>query len=616
MSFDIQKRYIFNRRVFFIMSIKITFFFVLIFRLGFLQIFSNKKYSTLARLNGLKLNFTMPKRGAILDRNGKTIADSVKGKFIVFDGAKLNSEGMNSIKEVYNIIYDNDQEMVARAIKKVLKIAQNNPYEDLILYKNLSQEKTDKILFNIPLLKNISIKKEYVRHYKYDKIFGHVIGYVTGASKNMIDKAQNSITKKLYRYTNYFIGSSDIEFAEESWLSGKYGVNTINTDIRGNIVDRKTAFEPIDGNNIKLTLDADIQTKAAELFGEQKGGVVMMDIQTGEIVSMYSSPSFDPNLFLQQDSSNILTQMLYFDESRPFFNRCLSGLYAPGSTFKSVIGLSAINNGWNPNETVKCRGKIKIGNREYHCWKKEGHGTVDLHHAIAQSCNIYFYTLGINSDIDNIYKDALELGYDTVYDLGFGKNLKGCIPNRKWKMQTIGESWYGGDTVNTAIGQGYTQSNLLQMTVAMSRLASGTGVIPNIWKDFIRVNDLNVSHKNNIDKRIFADLKFNKEDLDYIRNALYAAVNTESGSLFNLSKPYRDMEICGKTGTAQIVSKRFEADEMRRNKKIAANGVFSAYAPYDNPKYAISVLVQEGVWGSVSAFPIAAKMLEFAMKGK
>ncbi|QED23506.1 penicillin-binding protein 2 [Candidatus Deianiraea vastatrix] len=615
MSFDITKRNVFNRRIFVLYLFKGLLIFIILGRLVFLQIFSAKKYKTIARLNGIKILFKSPRRGTIVDKNGVLLASVKVSKAIIFTGNINSEEGVNIVRNVYKIIYKDNEKKIESSLKKVIRFARNNPYSEILVYKNLDSKEFQDVAFYLPSLSNIQMRDIYIRVYKFGYIFGHLIGYVKSASKNMIESTTSHILKKLYTSVSYSIGSFGVELAENQWLSGEYGLDGANVNRFGKVMSVDNIKNPIDGNNIHLSVEVGLQQKIAQEIGDKAGGVVVIDIHTGGILALYSSPSFDPNIFLLNDTFEEVDKIMK-DPEKPFFNRCLAGLYAPGSTFKPCSAITAVRSGWNPNQKIMCTGSAYFGKREYHCWKKGGHGHVDLNTAIAQSCNIYFYTIGTKIDIDELYYDANQLGFDQAYNLGIGNSYKGCIPNRKWKREKLKEAWFPGDTINSTVGQGYNQVSVLQLAIYAARIASGKKVTPSIWKKFDKVNSIETYPHNEslTGTERFQNINIDDHFLQIARNGMYECVN-ENGSLRKYGEKYQDVQICAKTGTAQVVSMRIDADAMHGN-KFASNGLFCGYAPYDNPKYAVGIIIEKGIWGAVSAAPVGMEVLAHAVRNK
>ncbi len=612
MGLDLAKRNLFNRRVYVISIFKGLFLVFIAARLGFLQIFSYKKHKLTSRLNSTKISFSPAPRGDVLDRKGKKIATTKQSKMIIYTNIPLKQSGIPTINAVLDIIYKQNHDAKAIAMRKILKYAKNNPHAEIPLYTNLSDDLLERVSFHLPSFKNIEIQTTNIREYLLDNSAAHVVGYVQKASQDMVNNASNIITKKLYRSPNYFIGAAGIESAENEWLAGRCGVDGMSVDNVGNGVGKYSIQQSIAGNEIQVTLDADIQNILAKNLEGKSGAGVVLDIETGDIIAMQSAPSFNPNAFLQWDNS---VADFFLNPEKPLLNRCIAGLYPPGSTFKPITAITAVANGWDPEKQIFCNGKYTYGNRTYHCWKKEGHGKVDLHKALAQSCNVYLYSIGAVTDIDKIHHMAHTCGFDQTYDIGIGREHKGCIPSRQWKREKMKEVWVGGDTINTVIGQGFNQVNILQLAVVAARIASGKNIHPSIWKEFIRKNQIdNLFHAHKQQISDFKDLDIPPEALEIARKGLYSCMNDEFGALFHVSAPYREFQICGKTGTAQVVSRRIDADVMRGNMKFASNGLFFGYAPFDKPKYAIAVVVEKGIWGSISAAPVAMNTLAFALK--
>ena len=614
MSFDIQKRAIFNRRIFVIGIIQFLAFGAIFARLIFLQLFQYRKYKNSAQLNSVKLLFRIPKRGKIYDRNGVILADSEVSKAIIFTGNINLPESKATIKEVYRIIYKGDEEKINAGLQKAIKFAKNNPYTDVMLYKNLLFEEFRRFSFYLPLLKNVEITEINKRSYKFGYEFAHILGYVKNASQDLINQTSSSILRRLYKYIYYYMGSSGVELSEEAWLGGKFGIDSVQKDSRGNVTNITTSLKEINGNDVAITLDSGLQSLANKLFQGKEGGVCVLKISTGEILSLYSAPSYDPNLFLMNDSGDSIYGLLK-NPDKPFLNRSIFGLYSPGSTIKPCIAITALQEKWNPETKITCTGSMMIGNRKYHCHREGGHGSLNLHDAIAKSCNIYFYTLGSTIDIDSIYENAKNFGYDTIYDLGIGRAKNGIFPNRDWKKKALKQHWYLGDTVNTAIGQGYTQVNILQMAVHAARIASCKQVVPSMWKNFKNSNNLDIEPANQISKnQHFSDIAIDEHAINLARSGMNASINKEGGSLYNLSYNYRNFEICGKTGTSQVVLKRIDANLMSKDRANAANGLFCGYAPFSSPKYAVGLVVEKGIWGSISAAPLSMELLKYCVE--
>lgn len=340
--------------------------------------------------------------------------------------------------------------------------------------------------------------------------------------------------------------------------------------------------------------------------GFYSGSGILMDIKTGDILAMHSSPSFDPNQ-ISKGIDNDMWKNLTTDERGLMLNKAINSAYSPGSTFKVISALTALESGVNENFSFKCNGEFKYGNRTYHCWKdkeKGGHGVIrNIKEAIAKSCNVYFYKLATMMDIDDIANIAKKFGLGTTYDLNIGTEKIGIIPDRKWKKERLGENWIGGETLNTVIGQGYLLITPLQLCVMIGRVASGKMIVPEIIF--------------NEKKRDFRNIILeNKKALNIVQDGLFDMFNTPGGNNYRHRIATTGMEIAGKTGTMQTISRRIKASDMLNNKvqeSFKSHGLFVGYAPAHDPKYAISIFVERGVWGSSSAVPIARKVLLAAM---
>lgn len=617
MRMDLAKRNFFHRRMSIIVGFKMFFFGIIILRLSQLQIFSYKRYKQLAQFNSIKISFTPSLRGVIYDRNKKIITGNNKYTIIIYTNLPIKQKDLDVIYKFYSILYNNDQQRVENSIQYIRKYTRNNPSINIPLYKNVSQFDLEKISFYLPDLPNVEIKNVYGRIYLMKEKFAHLIGYVQQASKAMIDKSENVITKKMYQSPDYRIGTFGIELYENAWLSGEPGINSNQVDNMSRVVDHSVIREPNNGNEIVLTVDSDMQNELFQNFDDKNGAGVVLDVNTGQILAMCSFPSFDPNVFSIGWNDTEISRLLTSSD-KIMLNRSISGLYAPGSTFKPITAITGVSNGWNPNKKITCNGTFKYAGRIYHCHKEGGHGVVDLNKAIAQSCNVYFYNMGVEMEIDDIYNVSYDLGLGQTYGIGIGKERLGCIPNRDWKKNRFNQPWYGGETINSVIGQGYNQVNVLQLATYAARMAAdGRLVTPNIWLDFARKNKLNVNHQGAVSHN---DTNFGKyldiNALNIAKEGMYCCINSDYGALSRYRNEYQDVKICGKTGTAQVISKRIDANTMHSGvgKEYASNGLFFGYAPYDDPKFAIAVVIEKGIWGSISAGPIGMKTLAYCVR--
>ena len=438
------------------------------------------------------------------------------------------------------------------------------------------------------------ITKEKVRNYKNDLIFSHVLGYV--GYKREIEK------KKL---SNLKYGISGIEKKLDSKLLGSDGWIKFETNSKGEIKKEIKKKNAIPGGNIKTFLIGEIQEKAFEEMKGISGAVVMIDCINGGVNCLVSSPSFNNNEFSDGVSVDKWNSLLE-DEFNPLLNRCIAGLYSPGSTYKLISALHAIENlNYNKNKKFFCSGYVRLGKRKFHCWKKEGHGEVNLFEAIKQSCDCYFYNLAKELEIDNLanFSEIFSLGKSTGIDIP--NELNGLMPNSLWKIKNRGEKWQKGETFNTVIGQGFMLSTPLQMSVMTARIATAKKIIPSIV------------YKN----RKFEDLQIDKNNIDFIKKSMYSVVNEINGTAFSSKLP-GIQKMAGKTGTSQVrkisLEERERKDGVIKNEdlvyKLRDHSIFTCYAPFDNPKFAMAVVAEHMGSGSKVAAPIAKKIMQLALK--
>jgi penicillin-binding protein 2 len=375
---------------------------------------------------------------------------------------------------------------------------------------------------------------------------------------------------------------------------GEFGVKRVEVNAHGVHLRELSVENSIPGDNLALSIDISLQQYISNLLSQHVGSVVVMDIENGEILAMNSSPSFNPNNIVEGISTKDWNKLLT-DPNTPMLNKCISNHYPPGSIFKLITALASLKEGNSPSAIYNCKGYVVVGDRKFHCWKEHGHGDVNLTEAISQSCNCYFYNLAKKIGIDNIAHMAEIFGFGKKTHIELPNEINGLIPDRKWKISRFNKSWQIGDTINCAIGQGFVLTTPIQLAIMVSRIASGKKILPTILLD------------GNKDKE-FEALEVSDTDLDAIRLGMFKAVNDYMGTSFRHRLDDEHFQMAGKTGTSQVVSKKGEKDDL--SKKSTAwlhrnHGLFVSYAPFDKPKYAISVVIEHGGSGSGDAAPVA-----------
>ena len=393
-------------------------------------------------------------------------------------------------------------------------------------------------------------------------------------------------------------------------LTGKDGYKKIEVDVNNVPLKEleKVPAEPSD--DIKLTISLDLQKYVDNRTKDLRGAVVVLNVNTGEVLSIVSFPSYDVNQFVDGVSSEYWNTLIN-DEKKPLYNKTTNALYSPGSTFKIAVALAALKNGTDGNKAIDCNGKFVLNKTEFNCWKRKGHGKLNMVQAIEQSCNVYFMNVGVNTGIENIARTASDLGIGDVFDLKTIDFKKGILPTPEWKKKIYNDIWVRGDTANTSIGQGFLYVNPIQLAVMVSRVANGGYPI----KPFILFDDIQTRKYNNL---LFTmDPLFKKEHVDLVKLGMYEVINSKHGTANWIKlKDKEKYQICGKTGTAQVVAMNFK-EELEKNdtleERFQNHGLFVGFAPFDKPKYGIAVVIEHGGSGSVAAAPVAMDILKFAI---
>jgi penicillin-binding protein 2 len=630
-DFGVKKVQTINRRMFIIGAAKIIVFTGIIARLFSLQITDNKRYLTLSDKNRLREWRLPPIRGEFLDYFGNIIAGNIKvyQLHVIPEEVEDFKYLMVRLKEIINI---SDREF-----KKIIKKKNNQKsWETLIISKNLTWEQFTKVNYFLHDLVGAKPVLSVSRNYPFNESYTHVLGYVSEASESDI---LNNETIKNKHVPGLKVGKTGLEKTLENELIGTNGIQRYEVNAYGKRISQLDHTDGLNGKTIQLTLDTEIQELCGELLRDVAGSISVMDIYTGEILAMQSSPSFDPNLFLfgiNQDD----WQLIRNNPLKPLVNKTLSGLYSPGSTFKPMVALSALENGIvDENFKVNCTGKIEMYGQTYHCWKKRGHGVVSLRNAMKQSCDTYFYEIARKLGVDRLKKTSIKFGLGKkVLNETFNNEKKGLIPDTNWKKNNLGKGWVIGETLITGIGQGYTQTTPLQLCQMMAQLANGGfKIYPKIiveenskTVEEIRVimneNRKQLNKKDNglkdatellgfLDKKEHEPLFKNSKNINIVREAIFASTNEVRGTSYSSRIDDPKYQFAGKTGTSQV--KRITKAERELDLKTFEipynerdHALYIAFGPYKNPRYALSIVVEHGGSGSSAAAPIAKKLFK------
>ena len=598
-SDSVKKLNSINRRMFITGSLKFFVMIGLVSRLFFLQIKENKKYLTLSDKNRIREWKLAPVRGEFHDYFGNVIAGN-------FESYQLHiiPEQVEDFRYVIYRIKDL-LELSDREFTKILKKKNEiKSWETLIVSDNLTWKKFSKINNHLYDLNGVKPIISISRNYPYNENFTHVIGYVSQANANDVEKTE--VIKKNF-VPGLKVGKVGLEKSLEEKLIGTNDIERYEVNAYGRRISQLEFQKGEKGKTLKLTVDTKVQQLANELLKDKAGSICVMDIYTGSIIAMHSSPSFDPNLFvfgISQDDWQVIRN----DPMKPLVNKTLQGNYSPGSTIKPIVALSALENGIiNTNFTVECTGKKEMYGQTYHCWKKKGHGFVSLRNAMKQSCDTYFYEIARRLGVDKLSETAKKfgLGKEVFGDL-FSIEKKGLIPNTQWKKNALGKGWLLGETMITGIGQGYIQTTPIQLCLMTAQIANGGHKIyPHIVE--------NENKTQPIDK--FTPLYKESKNIKIIQDAMFGSTNEVMGTSYRSRIKDPKYQFAGKTGTSQVKKiterdreldlKTFEIPYEERD-----HALYIAFGPYKNPRYALSILVEHGGNGSTTAAPMAKKLFK------
>lgn len=544
-------------------------------RMGWISIAENEKYTLLSESNRVNLTLVPPRRGWIIDRHGIPIAKN-RTDFrvdIIPDRLQDKERVIGTLAQLLALAPD-DVERIREDLEKAAG------FQPVQVSDRLSYDQFAAVSVRLPDLPGVAPAQGYSRDYPTGPSVGHLIGYVGVASAKDYEQNRNP----LLITPGYKIGKDGLERTYEAALNGRPGAKRVEVTAHGKVVRELTTRPDTPGKTIQLTIDAGLQEYAGRRLGTQSGSVVVMDCRTGDLLAMASMPSFDPNSF-SDGISHIEWNMLSEDDHVPLRNKVLQGLYPPGSTVKPMVALSFLEAGLRPEETVHCGGSIRVGNGSFHCWRRGGHGAVNMHRGIEQSCDIYFYVMAQRLGMQVIADMARRLGLGQKFEMPYPSQSYGTVPDAAWKLKKYGQEWQIYDTVNATIGQGYMLINPLQLAVMAARLASGRQLTPNLLFGKKRPSP--------------GPIGVSQEHLEIIHAAMRDVVNgAGTGGGARISAP--DILMAGKTGTAQVrrITMAERRGGVRSNASLAFklrdHALFQGFAPADNPRYAIGTIIEHG----------------------
>ncbi|WP_440652182.1 penicillin-binding protein 2 [Candidatus Pelagibacter sp. HIMB1542] len=607
----IRKTDVINRRMFIIGAAKIIIFTGIIARLFSLQVNENKKYLTLSDKNRIREWKLPPIRGDIVDYFGNVIAGNLK----VYQLHIIPEQVEN-----FNYLLTRLKTLLNLSDKKIEKIVKSKnklkPWESIIVSENLSW--SDFLKINNYLYDLVGVKPVMTisRNYPFSETYTHILGYVSQPNEEEI-LANETVQERFV--PGMKIGKLGLEKTLENYLIGTNAIQRYEVNAYGKRINQLEHQKGKQGLRVRLTVDTEVQKACGKLLNERAGSISVMDIYTGDIIAMYSSPSYDPNKFLF-GISNDDWSLIRNNPLKPLVNKTLAGLYSPGSTIKPIVALSALENKIvSPSFKVKCTGKMELYGQTFHCWKEKGHGFVSLKNAMKQSCDTYFYEVSRLLGVDrlNITAEKFGLGKKVLGDY-FDFEKPGLFPNTKWKKNNLGKGWVLGETLITGIGQGYTQTTPLQLCLMTAQIANGGySIKPRIIVDNNTVSFEEAKNKFE-EESLFSEKKKlfeNPKNIKIVQEAMFSSTNELYGTSYKSRIDDPKYQFAGKTGTAQV--KRISMRERELDLKIEQipykdrdHALFVAYGPYINPRYALSIIVEHGGSGSKTAAPIAKELFK------
>lgn len=584
----------------------------LIARLYYLQVIESEKYRLLADENRINLRLLPPSRGLILDRFGVPLAANFPNyrAILVAEQTKDLEQTLGDFARLVPLT-ERERAKVMRELKR------NRAFTPIPVKEDLSWEQMSQVELNLPELPGISIEEDQKRYYPFAGLTAHILGYVQTASESEVAADPDP----LLTLPGFRIGRNGLERTYDKSLRGSSGKSEIEVNSVGRIIRQLSRVEGKPGADLVTTIDIGLQEFAQQrIAAEQSCSTVVMDIFTGEILAMASTPSFDPASFYRGISGDEW-RTLNADMFRPLTNKTISDGYAPGSTFKIVTTMAAQAAGISPNFSVFCPGFYTFGPMRLHCWKKEGHGHVSMPDALKHSCDVYYYDIAKRVGIDAIAEMARKFGLGKVTGIDLPGENSGVIPDQAWKIGTLGEKWYPGETLVAGIGQGFIQTTPLQLCLMTARVANGGfAITPRLFKRYGAAGSgaaspplTVVNASQGADAAPKMDVK--AEHLAMIRRGMDLVTNDQRGTAYRRRIDIPGMEMAGKTGTSQVrrITMSERATGVRKNEDLPwpqrDHALFVAFAPVHQPRYAISVVIEHGGGGSTFAAPIARDIL-------
>jgi penicillin-binding protein 2 len=574
-------------------------------RMRHLQVTQNSEFRLLADENRIRDRLIQPERGLIFDRRGTPLALNQPNYRIVMIREQAE-DPLGVLADLARLI---ELPLIQReAIYKEMR--RRAPFVPVAVVEQLSWEDFARVSANAPALPGVITEVGLNRFYPKGEDYSHLVGYVGPVSERDLERYENP--DPVLQIPGFQIGKTGIERNKEDLLRGVAGTKRVEINAVGRVMRELGRNDGLSGANLQLTVDHDLQHYAQYRLQGESAAAVVMDVHSGDVRAMASTPGFDPNKFIFGISSTYWNSLIENDY-RPLADKTISGAYPPGSTVKMITALAALEEGLvDPEEEIMCRGYIEVGNRRFHCWKRGGHGRMNLTSGLKHSCDVYYYEISQRIGIDKMAQMARRFGFGAKPPLPLPSLSSGLAPNKQWKFERYNEEWRIGDTLNAAIGQGFVLASPMQLAVMTSRLASGRMVQPRLIR---RINGVATPVER------APEIGLNAANLDMVRLGMFRVANETRGTAYRTRISEPSMRMAGKTGTAQVrgisrAQRDAGLDSEETPWKYRDHALYVGFAPYDNPRYGISVVIEHGGSGSGAAAPVARDIMLRALYGK
>ena len=576
------------------------------FRMRQLQVDQADEFRFLAEENRVNIRLIPPARGEIFDRNGVAIAENEPAYRITI--VREDAGDVEAVVARLGQLVELDPEELDRAMAEMKRSA---PFLPITVADRVTWEDISRVAVNGPALPGVTPEVGLSRHYPMGRDFAHVVGYVGPVSERDLSRYEDP--PPLLRIPRFQIGKVGVEARMEEQLRGAAGAKRVEVNAVGRVMRELSRREGTSGATVQLTIDSELQNYVQARLGEESASVVVMDLENGDLLTAASSPSYDPNKFVRGISVADYG-ILRDNDHRPLASKTVQDAYPPGSTFKMVTVLAAMDAGLvAPDETVWCPGHLEVSGRKFHCWKRAGHGHMNLEQSLRESCDVYYYDLALKVGIERIAEMARRLGLGQAHDVPMSAVTSGLVPDKQWKQVNRGADWVIGDSVNASIGQGFVLTSPLQLAVMTARIATGRAIAPRLIKTIDGIEQPGHGGES---------LGLNENHLRQVRRAMYAVSNNRRGTAYGSRVIADEMRMAGKTGTSQVrnITAAERARGVTRNRDLPwerrDHALFVNFAPYDNPRIAVATVVEHGGGGSTAAAPIGRDVTLQALYGE